>query len=124
MIETYGPYSTIRQAGNLFFVSGQVGIDPVSKTASKDFTDQMTQVLKNIDAILKQNKLDKRSVVNVRVYLTNMSDFEKMNELYQDFFGECTPTRECIGVKDLPPVASDVPLLVEISVIVKESDGK
>ncbi len=122
--ETYGPYSTIRKAGGLYFFAGQVGVDPVSKTASHDFSDQMTQALKNIDTTLKQNKLSRHSVVNSRVYLTHMSDFKKMNELYGDFFGEYPPTRECVGVRELPPVAGEVPLLVEISVIVQGSDDK
>ncbi len=112
----YGPYSPIKKAGNLFFVSGQVGIDPDTKQALPDADTQAHQVLKNLQAILKSADLSLENVVKTTMYLTNMDDFKRVNEIYQTYFAEPRPARSCVEVTALPRIG-DVELLLEIEAV-------
>lgn len=122
MSTTYGPYSSAKEANGLLFIAGQVGIDPKTKIASEDFNKQAVQVLENLSAVLAENNLSLKDVVNVRIYLTNILNFEAMNTVYKKYFDGIAPSRECVGVADLPHVAGDVPLLIEISAIAGRGD--
>ena len=117
MSKVYGPYSATKEAGGFVFVAGQVGVNPNTKQAPNDFNDQLHQVFQNLAQVLRDIDLDLKNVINVRVYLTDMLNFAQMNQIYETYFDEIAPSRECVEVTNLPPVAGDTPLLVEISAV-------
>lgn len=114
--QTFGPYSPIIKSGDLYFISGQVGVRPDTKEAAPDIESQTSQAMVNMKDILERYQLDFENVVKTTIYVTDMSDFEKVNEIYQGFFGEPRPARATVAVKELPRVAKR-PLLVEIEAI-------
>jgi 2-iminobutanoate/2-iminopropanoate deaminase len=117
MSETYGPYAPIRQVGNLYFISGQVGIDPETKTAYGIITEQTEQVLKNLKAVLATAELELKHVVKTTVFLTDMRYFAAVNEIYEKYFEAPRPARSAVAVLELPRVAGDTRLLVEIEAV-------
>lgn len=117
MHTTYGPYSPIRWAGDFGFISGQVGIDPVTKQAAADLSGQMRQVLANVKTILTDYDLTPNMIVKTTVFLTDMADFSLMNEIYDTFFTGPRPARSTVGVASLPKIA-DNRLRVEIEAVV------
>lgn len=115
--KTFGPYSPIRQAGDMYFISGQVGVDPESNTAQREVREQTHQCLKNLTAVLAQKELSINDVIKTVVFLRNMDDFATVNEVYISYFDEPRPARSCIEVSGLPRVAGDTELLVEIEAV-------
>ncbi len=111
-----GPYSQAVAAGEFLFVSGQIPIDPKEgKIVDYTIQGQTEQVLKNIEAILQEMGLGFVDVVKTEVYLKDMGDFSKMNEVYaQKFSHPIKPARQAMQVGKLPLDA-----LVEISCIAK-----
>lgn len=107
-----GPYSHAVKAGNLLFLSGQVGIDPATGKIEGDITAQTRQVIANVKAVLAAAGCTLDNVVKTTVYLGEMHFFNAMNEVYAAEFGEPYPARSAIAVKELPKQA-----LVEIEVI-------
>lgn len=108
-----GPYSQAVEAGGLIFISGQLPVNPA--TGGIDGTDAAAQtaaVIRNIEAILKSRGLSLNSVVKTTVFMTDLKEFQKMNEVYARFFAEDPPARATIEVKALPKAA-----LVEIEAI-------
>jgi 2-iminobutanoate/2-iminopropanoate deaminase len=98
-----GPYSQAIQAGNILYLSGQLGIDPVTgKLVEGGVTSQATQALKNVQAILAAAGFTVTDVVQVQVFLTNISDFSAVNAIYKDFFKEPYPARAAFAVAALP----------------------
>lgn len=92
-----GPYCQAVEAGNFVFVSGQLGIDPRTGVKVEGGIEKETeQTLRNITAILKEAGLTLKDVVKVTVYVKDMSDFQKMNEVYSQFFSEHKPARACV----------------------------
>jgi 2-iminobutanoate/2-iminopropanoate deaminase len=121
MPSTFGPYSPIRQAGELYFVSGQIGVDPAIKSAAADVTAQAEQALVNLEAVLANAGLGLGDVVKTTVFLTDMGDFAAMNEVYlKHFTSTPRPARSCVAVAELPRVA-DVPLKIEIEAIADQN---
>ncbi len=116
-LKAIGPYSLAIQAGNLLFVSGQLGIDPDTDAfAGTDITTQAEQAFKNIVAVLKEAGATLGHVVKVDVFLKNMQDFGRLNDAYKRVFdgagaGGPYPARCTIEASALPKGA-----LVEISV--------
>jgi 2-iminobutanoate/2-iminopropanoate deaminase len=115
--QTFGPYSPVRQAGNLIFTSGQVGVDPADRHLDADPIKQAWQALHNIQAVLESVGVRMGQVVETTIFLTDMDDFAGINELYGEFFSEPYPARACVAVKELPRVGGDVPVKVEIKAI-------
>ena len=107
-----GPYSHAVKAGNLLFLSGQVGIDPATGKIEGDITAQTRQAIANVKAVLAAAGCTLDNVVKTTVYLGEMHFFNAMNEVYAAEFGEPYPARSAIAVKELPKQA-----LVEIEVI-------
>ncbi len=108
-----GPYSQAVQTGNLVFVSGQIGKDPVSGTMKNDnIKDEATQVMDNVKAVLAAAGLTMDNVVKTTIYLTDINDFKPVNEVYGSYFKADYPARETVEVSHLPAGAK-----VEISVI-------
>lgn len=109
-----GPYSQAVEVGNFLFLSGQVGIDPKSSKLVEGFKNQVMQIFENIDAILKEAGYSRESIVKVVIYLTDITKFKELNEIYEEFFKEVKvkPARVTVGVKELPLGAE-----VEIEVV-------
>jgi 2-iminobutanoate/2-iminopropanoate deaminase len=111
--EPIGPYSQATQAGGFVFVSGQVAKDyATGKIVTDGIQNETKQVMQNVKNILETagSSLDK--VVKTTIFLTNMDDFAKMNEVYGSFFTGNYPARETVQVSKLP-----LNVNVEISVI-------
>jgi len=98
-----GPYSQAVIAGGLLFVSGQIAIDPATdQVIEGDAAKQTEQVLKNLMAVLKEAKMGPENVVKTTVYLTDMADFPRMNEVYARFLGKEPPARSTLQAAGLP----------------------
>jgi len=108
-----GPYSPGMILGNLVFVSGQAGRDPATGTIAPDVTGQTEQVLKNIATILEAAGSSLQHVIRCGVFLVDMKEFPKMNEVYARAFGAHRPARTTVEVSGLPGPG----LLVEIDAI-------
>ncbi|KAL6765303.1 Endoribonuclease L-PSP/chorismate mutase-like protein [Haematococcus lacustris] len=101
-----GPYSQGIKAGNMLYVSGQVGLVPGTKEfASPDVEGQTEQALKNIGAILEAGGASYSHVVKTTILLADMADFAKVNAVYAKYFTEQPPARATYAVKDLPIAA-------------------
>jgi 2-iminobutanoate/2-iminopropanoate deaminase len=108
-----GPYSQAIKAGNLLFVSGQVPIDPATgNLVNGDIATQTHRVFQNIGEILKAAGTSFDAVVRSTVYLQDMNDFARMNEVYGTYFSSPAPARATVQVARLPKDAK-----VEIDVI-------
>jgi len=98
-----GPYSHAVEANDLLFLSGQVPVDPATGMLAPDsIGEQTAQCFKNLFAVLESAGLTPDDVVNVNVYLTDMGDFQAMNEAYGKHFSKPYPARTTIGVASLP----------------------
>lgn len=117
MSKTFGPYTPVRKAGNFFYVSGQVGVDPDTNMAGKTIGEQTAQALVNMANLLGKEGLDLNNVVKTTVYLTDMHDFAAMNSVYEGHFEGFTPARSTVGVKELPHVGGEAAIKVEIEAV-------
>ena len=107
------PYSQAIRAGGLVFVSGQLALRPGSpEMVSDEIGAQTEQVFANLKAILEAAGTGLERVVKTTVYLTNLVDFQGMNEVYRQYVGDLPPARATIEVSALPSGA-----LVEIDAI-------
>src|SRR4030095_2084031 len=98
-----GPYSPATIAGNLVFVSGQGGRDPsTNQLAGSDVETQTEQVLKNIAAILEAAGSGLSHVLRCGVFLVDINEFPRMNEVYGRMFGSHRPARTTVEVSNLP----------------------
>jgi 2-iminobutanoate/2-iminopropanoate deaminase len=98
-----GPYSQAIRAGGLIFVSGQIPIDPATGSVSGgDIAVQTRQVMRNLSAILTAGKSGMDKIVKTTVFLSNLDDFQKFNEVYAEFLGNSNPARATVEVSRLP----------------------
>lgn len=98
-----GPYSPAIRAGQLLFVSGQIPIDPATGTmVDGDVAAQTRRVMENLRALLEAAGLSFASVVRTTIYLADMNDFGKVNEVYGGCFSEPYPARATVQVARLP----------------------
>ena len=98
-----GPYSQGIKIGNLFFISGQTPIDPaVGKLVEGDVAAQAEQACKNVFAVLESQGLTAANVVKTTVFITDMSTFALVNEVYKKYFTAPYPARSCVEVSKLP----------------------
>lgn len=101
--EPIGPYSQAVQAGNMLFISGQIAIDPASGNIDKsDIQKETMQVMKNIQEILSAAGLNFSHVVKTSIFLKDMNNFPKVNEIYGQYFQQQPPARETVEVSRLP----------------------
>lgn len=113
-----GPYSQAVEVNDTLYISGQLPINPVTaKIEATDIAGQTDQVFKNIIAILKAAGYSMDDVVKNRVYLSDISNFAAMNEVYKQYFKSDFPARAAFAVKDLPMGA-----LVEIETVAVKSE--
>ena len=98
-----GPYSLGVKAGQLLFVSGQLGLDPATGAMVAGGVEAETrQALKNLQAILETGDCTLQQVVKTTVFLRDMNDFSRMNAVYAEFFKENPPARSTVQVAALP----------------------
>jgi len=98
-----GAYSPAIRAGNLLFVSGQIPVDPASgDLVAGDIAAQAEQVMRNLTALLKAAGLGFEHVVRTTVFLADMNDFARMNEVYSRFIVDPPPARATVQVARLP----------------------
>ncbi|MBR5774669.1 MAG: RidA family protein [Bacteroidaceae bacterium] len=108
-----GPYSQAIEVNGFVFASGQIPIDPATgEFVEGGIQEQTRQALTNASNILKQAGTDLNHVVKTTVFLSSITDFAAMNEIYAQFFSEPYPARSAVAVKDLPKGA-----LVEVEVL-------
>jgi 2-iminobutanoate/2-iminopropanoate deaminase len=98
-----GPYSQAVRAGQLLFASGQIPLDPDSGSMiDGDVTAQTRRVMDNLQAVLKAGGLSFTDVVRTTIYLVDLNDFTKVNEVYGSYFAEPYPARATVQVARLP----------------------
>ncbi len=98
-----GPYSQAIAAGQFLFVSGQLPIDPADgKFVAGDISERAAQVFRNISAIAESAGGSIKDVVKVTLFLTDMGDFQQVNEIYGQFFQTPYPARSAVQVAALP----------------------
>jgi len=101
--EAIGPYSQAVCAGGLVFASGQIPLDPKTmELVGDDVVGQTEQVLKNLEALLVAAGSSLSHTVKVTVFLTDLSTFGAMNEVYGRYFTDNPPARACVEVSRLP----------------------
>jgi len=98
-----GPYSQAVVANGFAFLSGQIPLDPASgKIVDGDITAQTERVLENLKAVLGASGSSLTHVVKTTVYLKDMSEFARMNEVYAHYFAENPPARATVEAARLP----------------------
>ncbi len=108
-----GPYSQAVRSGRLLFCSGQIPLDPKSgQIVSGDIEAQTRRVLDNIAAVLRAEGLAFDNVVKTTIFLTDLGDFQTVNEIYGSYFKQEPPARSTVQVSALPKGAK-----LEIEVI-------
>ena len=108
-----GPYNQAVQAGNWLFISGQVAIVPANGDLVKNgIKEETVQVMKNLQAILTEANITFENVVKTTIFLSDMSLFADVNDVYGSYFTGDYPARETVAVKGLPKNVN-----VEISMI-------
>lgn len=108
-----GPYSQAVQAGGLVYTSGQIPINPATgQIESRDIEGQAVQVLENLKNVLEAAGSTLSKTVKTTVYIKDMKDFARINEIYSGYFSAPFPARACVEVARLP---KDV--LIEIEAV-------
>lgn len=97
------PYSQATLSNNTLYVSGQIGIDPLTgKLVDGGAKAQTQQIMQNIGMILKEAGLDYSHIVKCSIFMTDMNFYAEINEVYGNFFKTDPPAREAVAVKGLP----------------------
>ena len=109
-----GPYNQAILFNNTLYASGQIAINPLNnQIINEDIEAETKQVMKNLNEVLKEAKMDFSNVVKCSIFLKDMNDFESVNQIYSTFFNEKdAPARETVEVSMLPKNVN-----VEISLI-------
>ena len=110
------PYSQAIVAGGFLFTAGMICLTPEGKLLEGTTEEQVHQIMKNLEAILKAGGADFGDVVKTMIYVTDMSLYGKVNEVYGSYFSDPYPARETVCVKELPLGAK-----IEISMIAVKS---
>lgn len=108
-----GPYSQAIVSGNTVYVSGQIPLNPFTRELEIDTIENAThRILKNIEALLKENNMSLDNIVKCSIFMTDLGQFAEMNAVYGSYFQNIPPARETVQVSKLP---MNVP--IEISCI-------
>jgi 2-iminobutanoate/2-iminopropanoate deaminase len=114
-----GPYSQAVRVGSTMYCAGQIPLDPkTGQIVSNDISEQTHRVLHNIGAVLKAEGLTFDNIVKTTIFLTDLADFQTVNEIYGSYFKQAPPARSTVQVPALPKGAR-----VEIEVIAVAEDG-
>ncbi len=112
-----GPYSQAVKAGNLLFVSGQIPINPATgELVTGSIEDETRQCLENAKAILEEAGTNFNKVIKATVFIKDMDQFGRINEVYGEYFIEHKPARACVEVARLP---KDVNVEIEMIVAIE-----
>jgi len=115
-----GPYSQAVRAGSTIFCSGQIPLDPkTGQIVAGDISAQTKRVLENIAAVLRAEGLSFQDIVKATIFLTDLGDFQIVNEIYGSYFTDQPPARSTVQVAALPKGAS-----IEIEVIAVTEDSQ
>lgn len=112
-----GPYVQARKEGNFYFISGQLGLEPETGKLQEGLEAQAHQALKNLGAILTEAGLSYEDVVKTTVFLDDINDFARLNEIYAEYFRGIAPARSCVEVGKIPAGG-----LVEVEAIAVRSN--
>lgn len=115
-----GPYSQAIVANGFVFAAGQIGTDPKTGVLADGVEAQTEQVLKNLAAVLKASGSSMENVVKATVFLADMNDFAKMNEIYGKHFKAPFPARSTVQVARLP---RDAKIEIEVIALVRTRSG-
>lgn len=110
--EAIGPYSQANKANGFIYCSGQIGLDPDSGKLAEGLEAQTRQVLTNLEAVLEQADASLSDVVKTTIFLKDINDYSKINEIYSEYFQDSQPARATVAVDKLPKDA-----LIEIELI-------
>lgn len=114
-----GPYSQAVRVGSLLFSAGQIPLDPkTGQIVSGDVGTQTRRVLDNLQAVLQADSLNFSHVVKTTIFLTDLADFQTVNEIYGTYFKDQPPARSTVQVAALPKNAK-----IEIEVIAMAEGG-
>jgi len=97
-----GPYSQAVVVNGIIYTSGQIGMDETGKVVADDVVNQAHQVLKNLFYVLEEAGAHFNDVIKTTIFLADMDDFEKVNEVYAHYFGHHKPARSTVAVRTLP----------------------
>lgn len=98
-----GPYSQAVEMNGFVFCSGQIPLDPVSgQVKGETVSEQAEQVMANVKAVLTASDLALKNVVKTTIFLTDMADFQAVNEVYSKHMGDTKPARSTVAVQGLP----------------------
>ena len=101
--QSIGTYSQGIKSGNLVFTSGQIPLNPeTGELISGDFKSEISQALTNLNAVLKSGGSSLKKAVKLTVFLTDLSYFSQVNEVFKEFFPENPPARSAVQVSALP----------------------
>ncbi len=111
-----GPYSQGVVANGLLFTAGQIALDPATgDIVAGDVVDQTRRVLSNLQAIISEAGANWKDVVKTTVYLLDMADFPRVNEIYAEVLGDARPARSTVQVSALPRgVAVEIDAVVRV----------
>ena len=97
-----GTYSQAVRAGNTVYISGQIGLDPATMEMVEGFEAQTVRVFENLKAVTEAAGGSLADAVKLTIYLTDLSNFAKVNEVMARYFSEPYPARAAVGVRELP----------------------
>ncbi len=97
-----GPYSPAIKLSDFVYLSGQLGMDVNGNIVSEDVSEQTHQAMKNIGQLLSEMHLEYRHIVKTTIFVSDMNDFAKVNEVYGSYFEGVYPARSCVEVSRLP----------------------
>ncbi|MCB1741481.1 MAG: RidA family protein [Gammaproteobacteria bacterium] len=100
-----GTYSQAVKAGDTLYLSGQIGLDPLSMELAEGAREQTRQIFANLAAVLEAAGGSLTDIVKLNVYLTDLGEFGTVNEVMSEFFDEPYPARAAVGVQALPKAA-------------------
>lgn len=113
-----GPYSQAVQVGNLLFISGQIPVEAgTGNIVEGNVQDQTRQCVRNLQAICEQAGTSLTNIVKTTVFVSDLSNFNLVNEAYGEFFKETPPARACVEVSRLP---KDVMVEIEAIAVVNQ----
>lgn len=113
--QAIGPYVQAMEMGELIFTSGQIPLTPAGELVEGGIEEQTRQVLKNIEAVLVAAGSDLNHVIKTTLFIKEMDQFQTINQIYAEVFGDHKPARSCVEVSRLP---KDV--LIEMEVIARK----
>lgn len=106
-----GPYSHAVEINGMVYTSGMIPLTPQGDLVSDDVTEQTKQVMENIKNVLKEVDLTYNNIVKTTIFIQNMDDFPKINDVYSTYFSDKLPSRSCVEVSRLP---KDVQVEIEV----------